>query len=85
MDRPDPTPAGRGAWGWTPQVDLATALAEIDAGLRERVEGAVVSERNVLGGELEPCGTEPMTGFFRDGCCHTGGSEQVDAHDLRGR
>jgi uncharacterized protein (DUF2237 family) len=28
-----------------------------------------MSERNVLGGELEPCGTEPMTGFFRDGCC----------------
>ena len=36
-----------------------------------------MTERNVLGGELEPCGTEPMTGFFRDGCCHTGGSEQV--------
>ena len=27
---------------------------------------------NVLGGPLEPCGTEPLTGFFRDGCCHTG-------------
>jgi uncharacterized protein (DUF2237 family) len=31
-----------------------------------------VTERNVLGGELEPCGTDPMTGFFRDGCCRTG-------------
>ena len=31
-----------------------------------------VTERNVLGGELEPCGTDPMTGFFRDGCCNTG-------------
>lgn len=31
-----------------------------------------MTERNVLGGELEPCGTEPMTGFFRDGCCRTG-------------
>ncbi|HJX45338.1 MAG TPA: DUF2237 domain-containing protein [Geodermatophilus sp.] len=29
-------------------------------------------ERNVLGGELEPCGTDPMTGFFRDGSCRTG-------------
>jgi uncharacterized protein (DUF2237 family) len=29
-------------------------------------------ERNVLGGALEPCGTDPMTGFTRDGCCHTG-------------
>jgi uncharacterized protein len=28
--------------------------------------------RNVLGGDLEPCGTEPLTGFYRDGCCHTG-------------
>jgi hypothetical protein len=31
-----------------------------------------VTERNVLGGELEPCGTDPMTGFYRDGCCKTG-------------
>jgi uncharacterized protein (DUF2237 family) len=28
-----------------------------------------VSERNVLGGPLELCGIEPVTGFFRDGCC----------------
>jgi uncharacterized protein (DUF2237 family) len=31
-----------------------------------------VAERNVLGDDLEPCGTDPMTGFFRDGCCSTG-------------
>ncbi|MDQ4008162.1 MAG: DUF2237 domain-containing protein [Actinomycetota bacterium] len=30
------------------------------------------SEHNVLGGPLEPCGTDPVTGFYRDGCCHTG-------------
>ncbi len=36
-----------------------------------------MSERNVLGGELEPCSIEPMTGFFRDGCCHTGGQTQA--------
>ena len=29
------------------------------------------SQRNVLGGELQPCGFEPVTGFFRDGCCNT--------------
>jgi uncharacterized protein (DUF2237 family) len=29
-------------------------------------------ERNVLGGELEPCSRDPLTGFFRDGCCNTG-------------
>lgn len=28
--------------------------------------------RNVLGGELEPCSSEPVTGFFRNGCCETG-------------
>jgi uncharacterized protein len=31
-----------------------------------------VSARNVLGGPLEPCGSEPVTGFFRDNCCRTG-------------
>ena len=29
-------------------------------------------ELNVVGGPLELCGTDPMTGFFRDGCCSTG-------------
>jgi uncharacterized protein (DUF2237 family) len=27
---------------------------------------------NVLGSELVLCGTDPLTGFYRDGCCHTG-------------
>ena len=27
--------------------------------------------RNVLGGPLAPCSIQPMTGFFRDGCCNT--------------
>jgi uncharacterized protein len=27
--------------------------------------------RNVLGGELQPCSYDPLTGFFRDGCCNT--------------
>lgn len=27
---------------------------------------------NVLGGELEPCSTDPLTGFYRNGCCDTG-------------
>lgn len=29
-------------------------------------------DRNVLGGPLQPCGTDPVTGFYRDGCCSTG-------------
>jgi uncharacterized protein (DUF2237 family) len=35
-----------------------------------------VSDRNVLGGKLESCGLEPLTGFYRDGCCHTGPEDQ---------
>ena len=27
---------------------------------------------NVLGENLETCGTDPQTGFYRDGCCNTG-------------
>ena len=32
--------------------------------------------RNVLGTELVACSYDPLTGYFRDGCCHT------DMHDL---
>lgn len=31
---------------------------------------------NVLGGRLEICSTEPMTGFFRNGCCDTSAADQ---------
>lgn len=27
---------------------------------------------NVFGEPLEPCSANPLTGFFRDGCCNTG-------------
>jgi uncharacterized protein (DUF2237 family) len=40
-----------------------------------------VSERNVLGEELEPCGTDPLTGFYRDGCCSTG-AEDLGSHTI---
>lgn len=35
----------------------------------------MTNDRNVLGGELEPCGTDPVTGFYRDGCCHSGADD----------
>ncbi len=38
-------------------------------------------ERNVLGGDLEPCGTDPLTGFYRDGCCSTG-PEDLGSHTI---
>ena len=33
---------------------------------------AVDGETNVFGAELQPCGTDPLTGFYRDGCCTSG-------------
>ena len=38
-------------------------------------------DRNVLGGALEECGTDPVTGFYRDGCCNTG-PEDVGNHTV---
>ena len=32
--------------------------------------------RNVLGEELAPCSLDPLTGFYRDGCCETGPSDR---------
>jgi uncharacterized protein (DUF2237 family) len=40
-----------------------------------------MTDRNVLGEELEPCGTDPVTGFYRDGCC-TSGPEDVGSHTI---
>jgi len=36
---------------------------------------------NVLGGTLESCSINPMTGFFREGCCDTGPSD-VGSHTV---
>ena len=30
------------------------------------------SARNIMGEALQECGTDPMTGFYRDGCCNSG-------------
>jgi hypothetical protein len=40
-----------------------------------------MGDRNVLGGELEQCGTDPLTGFYRDGCCNTG-PEDIGSHTI---
>lgn len=37
--------------------------------------------RSVLGVPLKPCGTEPLTGFYRDGCCNTG-AQDVGMHTV---
>jgi Uncharacterized protein conserved in bacteria len=40
-----------------------------------------MTDRNVLGGALEPCGTDPVTGFYRDGCCSTG-PQDLGSHTI---
>lgn len=40
-----------------------------------------VPDLNVVGGELLPCSLQPMTGFYRDGCCGTG-PEDVGSHTV---
>lgn len=40
-----------------------------------------MADRNVLGGPLDECGTEPLTGFYRDGCCSTG-EDDVGRHTI---
>lgn len=40
-----------------------------------------MAARNVLGGELESCSTDPVTGFYRDGSCGTG-PEDLGSHTI---
>ena len=37
--------------------------------------------KNVLGGKLNTCSLEPLTGFYRDGCCKTG-DEDAGTHTV---
>lgn len=36
---------------------------------------------NVLGGELQTCSNEPLTGFYRDGCCNTA-DDDIGCHTV---
>ncbi|MEY4365075.1 MAG: hypothetical protein RLZZ305_419 [Actinomycetota bacterium] len=38
-------------------------------------ERSLTDQLNVLGGPLESCCTDPMTGFYRTGCCEVGGDD----------
>ena len=41
----------------------------------------IENARNVLGEPLAACGHDPVTGFYRDGCCNTG-PEDLGAHTV---
>ena len=54
------------------------------AGLSRLWDTAAVDREpdvNVVGGELLPCSEEPLTGFFRNGCCSTG-PEDLGSHTV---
>lgn len=40
-----------------------------------------MDDTSILGTPLEPCSVRPMTGYFRDGCCHTG-PDDVGSHTV---
>ncbi|MGY1618936.1 DUF2237 family protein [Geodermatophilus sp. SYSU D00691] len=41
----------------------------------------MTEQRNVLGDPLQPCGTDPVTGFYRDGLCSSG-LEDLGSHTV---
>ena len=62
-------PRSEGARGWGP----------VRAYEAEQLCSNGVVAKNVLGEDLEPCSFDPLTGFYRDGCCNTG-ADDLGAH-----
>jgi uncharacterized protein (DUF2237 family) len=54
---------------------LTQSATTIDLQFFRKEEKPMVIAQNVLGTELQVCSTSPMTGYFRDGCCNTGGGD----------
>jgi uncharacterized protein (DUF2237 family) len=48
-------------------------------GDEERSTMVAISAKNVLGSPLIPCSMDPLTGFYRDGCCKLG-KEDLGLH-----
>ena len=48
-------------------MSLAGGLTMAEEGVQK-----MLGAKNILGGALAQCSTAPMTGFYRDGYCHTG-------------
>ena len=81
---PGPTPARPAACrpasqpGHAPTLGVGRNMALAPRRIGDTTE---MSDRNVLGGPLEPCGSDPLTGFYRDGCC-TSGPEDIGSHTI---
>ena len=88
-------PDGLAEWGGRPRVPPATSCrttrprsAGCGRSARRPPASPTPDQRawlyedlNVLGSELQPCGTDPLTGFFRDGCRNTG-PEDLGSHTI---
>ena len=56
--------------------DRAIAVtSDRDAAVPHRCAELAAMQRNVLGGELIPCSLDPLTGFYRTGCCENHGDD----------
>ena len=49
--------------------------------MRDMLEQEKRPAKNVLGEPLAPCSDNPLTGFFRDGCCNTG-PQDIGSHTV---
>ncbi len=47
-------------------------MSRLDMPQQDDAVNAEFASKNVLGTALEPCCFDPLTGFYRDGHCHTG-------------
>ena len=63
------------------QRALKKAIARRKTSIMDGEDFGSGKQRNVLGGMLIPCSITPMTGFYRDGCCHTG-VEDAGSHTV---
>src|SRR5260370_32288589 len=76
-------PAKCGVWTSSGFGGIADELTRAETAMlrddRGHGGGRPNTPRNVLGDRLEVCSLNPMTGFFRDGCCDTG-REDIGSH-----
>ncbi len=77
IDRYEGVPLGRALTASRRPV----AAARGRAGSRPGRAQMSAMAQNVLGEELQPCNYDPVTGFYRDGCCNTG-AEDVGVHTV---
>ena len=54
---------------------MAACTCQIPEPVHRKSMSGIQQGTNVLGEPLEVCSVDPLTGFYRDGCCRTGGED----------